>query len=405
LIKSARILNYAKRAKEFGFKSITVDFDFKDIMERVQRVIDTIEPHDSVERYSKLGVECIQGEAMIKSPWEVEVGGRTLTTQNIVVATGAAPFVPPIPGLDKVPHLVSDNLWELRELPRRLLVLGGGPIGSELAQAFARLGSEVTQVEMNAKIMNREDAEISQMVMQSFEKDGIRMLTQHKAKEFKKDGDKNILIAESNGKEVKVEFDQCLVALGRRATTTGFGLDKLGIEITPRGTIAVDEYLRTKYPNIYVCGDVTGPFQFTHTAAHQAWFCAVNALFGKFKKFKVDYRVIPWCTFTDPEVARVGLNEAEAKAKNIAYDLTNYGIDDLDRAIADEEAHGVVKVLTKPGTDQIIGVTIVGDHAGDLIAEYVSAVKHGLGLNAIMSTIHIYPDISDFPGMLQVDDI
>lgn len=395
-IRSAKIFNYFRRAGEFGLESLTPHLQFSKVMERVQKVIREIEPHDSIERYSSLGVECITGEAKILSPYEIQVNGKVLTTKNIVVATGARPLVPHIPGIELVKPLTSDNIWNLREQPKKLVVLGGGPIGCELAQSFARLGTDVTLVEMSDRILIREDADVSMVVTDSFRKDGIHVLTSHKALRIESVMGTTKLICEAAGKEVAVEFDQILIALGRRANVTGFGLEQLGVEVSDRGTLIADEYLRTtNFANIYVCGDVTGPYQFTHTAAHQAWYVAVNALFSPFKSFKVDYTIIPWCTFCDPEVARVGLNEIEAKEKSIEYQVTKYEIDDLDRAIADGEAHGFVKVLTAPGRDKILGVTIVGHHAGDIIAEYVTAMKYGLGLNKILGTIHIYPTLSE----------
>ena len=395
LIRSAKIVAQSKRAKEFGFKSIDVEFDFADIMERVQRVIETIEPHDSMERYSELGVECIQGEARITSPYTVEVNGQTLSTRAIIIATGARPFVPPIPGIDKIDYLTSDSIWNLRELPRRMVVLGGGPIGSELTQCFARLGSQVTQVEMLPRILIREDPEVSELIKNSLEGDGVNVLVGYKAKEFKQSAGTNIIVCESETEELEIEFDALLVAVGRKPNIEGFGLEELDIPSNPSGTISTNQHLQTLHDNIFACGDVAGPFQFTHTAAHQAWYAAVNALFGSFKKFKVDYSVIPWATFTEPEVARVGLNEIEAKEKNIPYEVSLYGLDDLDRAIADEEAHGFVKILTVPGKDKILGATIVGEHAGELITEYISAMRHGFGMNKILSTIHIYPTLSE----------
>jgi len=395
LLRSAKMLSYAKRAREFGFKSANVEFDFAEVMERVQQVIKKIEPHDSVERYGKLGVECITGEAKIIDSHRVEVGGKILTTRNIIVATGARPLVPPIAGIDEVEYLTSDTVWNLRELPKKLVVLGGGPIGSEMAQAFARLGSEVTLVEMAPQILIREDEEVIRLVTDKFQQEGIKVLTGHKAKAFTREHGWQVLVCEADGKEVRIPFDQVIVALGRKANVTGFGLEELGVALNKNGTVAADSFLRTNFPNIYVCGDVTGPYQFTHTAAHQAWYASVNALFASIKQFNTDYSVIPWATFTDPEVARVGLNEKDAKTQNIPYEVTIYGIDDLDRAIADSEAHGFVKVLTVPKKDKILGVTIVGTHAGDLIAEYVLAMKHGLGLNKILSTIHIYPTLAE----------
>jgi pyruvate/2-oxoglutarate dehydrogenase complex dihydrolipoamide dehydrogenase (E3) component len=399
LIRSAKFLSHARRAHEFGMRSASVDFDFAQVMERVQRVVQTVAPHDSVERYTGLGVECLEGEARITSPWSVEVrtreGPRTLTTRNIVVAAGARPLVPPIPGLEQVGYLTSDTVWSLRRLPKRLVVLGGGPIGCELAQSFARFGADVTQVEMLERLMIREDPEVSAMVAEKFAAEGIRVLTGLKViRALEENGDK-LLIAERDGAEVRIAFDELLLAAGRVANVKGYGLETLGLALRKNGTIETNEYLQTSFPNILAVGDVTGPFQFTHSAGHQAWFAAVNALFGRLRKFKVDYSVMPWATFTEPEVARVGLNEIEARERGIAYEVSVYGIDDLDRAIADSEAHGMVKVLTVPGKDRILGVTIVGEHAGDLIAEFVAAMKHGFGLNKILGTIHVYPTLAE----------
>ncbi|MBL7000392.1 MAG: dihydrolipoyl dehydrogenase [Gammaproteobacteria bacterium] len=395
IIRSAKFLSHISRSQEFGIKKANADFDFAEIMQRVQSIIAKIEPHDSIERYSQLGVDVIQGEARIVSPYVVEVNGQTISARNIVVATGARPFVPPIEGIDQIHYYTSDNLWELREQPQKMVVLGGGPIGCELTQSFARLGVDVTQVEMAPQLMGREDPEISELVQQKFSAEGVKVLVNHRAKQFIQKNGQQFLIAEHAGKDIEIAFDTLLVAVGRAANTTGFGLEALGVRLTARGTIEVDEFLQTSIPTIYACGDVAGPYQFTHTAAHQAWYSSVNSLFGLVRRFKVDYTVIPWATFTEPEVARVGLNETEAKQQGVAYEVTRFDIDDLDRAIADSEAHGFIKVLTVPGKDNILGVTIVGEHAGDLIAEYVLAMKHGLGLNKILGTIHIYPTLAE----------
>ena len=395
IIRSAKFLSHISRSQEFGIKKANASFDFAEVMERVQSVIQKIEPHDSIERYSGLGVDIEIGEATIVSPYVVEVNGKRITTRNIVVATGARPFVPPIEGIDEVDYYTSDNLWDLREKPKKMVVLGGGPIGSELTQSFNRLGVDVTQVEMAPRIMGREDPEISAMVQQKFIEEGVKVLVNHTAKKFIKKRGKPVLVAEFEGQDVEIPFDTLLVAVGRAPNTAGFGLEELGVKLTPRGTVEVNEFLQTSIPTIYACGDVAGPYQFTHTAAHQAWYTSVNSLFGIAKRFKVDYRVIPWATFCEPEVARVGLNELEAKEQGIEYEVTTFGIDDLDRAIADSEAHGLVKILTVPGKDKILGATIVGEHAGDLIAEYVLAMKHGLGLNKILGTIHIYPTLAE----------
>ena len=402
LIKSAKLAHQMRHAENYGLHATTPSFSFKTVMARVHEIIKAIEPHDSVERYTGLGVDVIQGYAKIIDPWTVEVkhnSGETsrLTARSIVIAAGAEPVVPPLPGIETSGYLTSDTLWDefakRDELPKRLVVLGGGPIGSELSQAFARLGSNVTQVELGDRIMVREDPEISEMAMASMRADGVNILTQHKAVRFERKGDQKILIAEHQGQTVEIEFDDVICAVGRKARLKGYGLEDIGVE-TNR-TVVTNEYLETLYPNIFAAGDVAGPYQFTHVAAHQAWYASVNALFGHLKKFKADYSVIPWATFTDPEVARVGLNEQDAKEQGIAYEVTRYGIDDLDRAIADSEAHGVVKVLTVPGKDKILGVTIAGVHAGDLLAEFVLAMKHGLGLNKILGTIHTYPTLAE----------
>ena len=399
LIRSAKLLSQLRRAQEWGIRKAEAEFDFADVMERVQSVVRQVEPHDSVDRYTGLGVDVVQGEARITSPWTVEVrtaeGTRTLTTRSIIIAAGARPFVPPIPGLADVGYLTSDTVWNLRQLPKRLVVLGGGPIGSELTQAFARFGAKVTQVEMLPRILIREDPEVSRQVMERFAAEGIDVLTEHRAKEFRVENGEKVLVCEHRGAEVRVPFDQVLVAVGRVANSEGYGLEDLGIPLNRNRTIESNEFLQTVYPNIFVCGDVAGPFQFTHTAAHQAWYASVNALFGQFRKFRADYSVIPWATFTEPEVARVGLNETEARERGIAHEVATYGIDDLDRAIADGEAHGMVKVLTVPGKDRILGVTIVGDHAGDLLAEFVLAMKNNIGLNKILGTIHVYPTLAE----------
>jgi pyruvate/2-oxoglutarate dehydrogenase complex dihydrolipoamide dehydrogenase (E3) component/uncharacterized membrane protein YdjX (TVP38/TMEM64 family) len=395
LIRSARQVKQAREAHRLGLSASNPEFDFAQVMARVARVIATIEPNDSVERYTGLGVEVLRGHAKIVSPWEVEVDGRRLSTRAIVIAAGARPFVPPIPGLDESGYLTSDTLWSLTELPRRLLVLGGGPIGCELAQAFAQLGSTVTQVEMAPRLMGREDADVAELMERALRADGVQIMTRSRAVRCEREGPHKRLVVEHAGKETAVEFDVLLCAVGRVARTEGYGLEELGIPLSPRKTIETNAYLQTLFPNIHACGDVAGPYQFTHTASHQAWFAAVNALFGQFRRFRVDYRVIPWCTFTSPEVARVGLSEQEAQEQAIAFEVTRYDLSELDRAVADEAAHGFVKVLTEPGKDRILGVTIVSEHAGELIAEYVLAMKHKLGLNKILSTIHVYPTWSE----------
>jgi len=402
LIKSARLAHQMCHGDKYGLKAIVPEFSFSKVMARIHEVIRTVAPHDSVERYTKLGVEVLEGYACIKDPWTVEVklhNGdiQRLTTRNIVIATGAQPIVPPLPGLDDVGYVTSDTLWDefakKDAPPSRLIVLGGGPMGCELAQSFARLGSKVTQIEMAPRIMIREDEEISEVVRSSLERDGVEVLIGHKALRCECEDENKFIVVEHDGVERRIEFDTLLCAVGRIARLTGYGLEELGIET--KNTIVANEYLETLYPNIFAAGDVAGPYQFTHTASHQAWYAAVNALFGDLKKFKVDYSVIPWATFIEPEVARVGLNEQEARDKDVPYEVTRYEFDDLDRAITDSTTQGFVKVLTVPGKDRILGATIVGEHAGDLLAEFVLAMKHGLGLSKILGTIHIYPTLAE----------
>ncbi|MFN3879855.1 MAG: FAD-dependent oxidoreductase [Nitrincola lacisaponensis] len=401
LIRTARLAHEMRRADRYGLKSQQPDVNFAAVMDRVHSVIAEIEPHDSVERFTSLGVDVRQGSARILSPWEVEItlqngDVQRVTTRSIILATGAEPMLPELPGLDQVEYLTSDNLWQLRELPERLLVLGGGPIGCELAQAFQRLGSQVIQVERGARLMAREDQDASEMVMRHFRQEGIDLRLQHQALSFEVAAEEYYLVARNAvGEEVRIAFDRVLIAVGRKPRLAGYGLEELGLLPAQTTKLDTNAYLQTLYPNILACGDLIGPYQFTHAASHQAWHATVNALFGDFKRFAVDYRFLPWATFTDPEVARVGLNEQEAQEQGIAYEVTTYGLDDLDRAIADGQAYGFVKVLTPPGKDKILGVTLVGPHAGDLIAEFVLAMKHGMGMNQLLGTIHIYPTLTE----------
>ncbi|NBC47758.1 MAG: FAD-dependent oxidoreductase, partial [Gammaproteobacteria bacterium] len=395
LLRTARLLQQARESERFGIRSMNADFSLADVMQRVRDIIRKVEPHDSPERYRAMGVDVIEGEGWLVSPWAVAVNGETKTARSIILATGAEPLVPPIDGLAEIDYLTSDTVWGLSVLPERLAVLGGGPIGTELAQAFARLGAKVTVIEMAERLLPREDPDASAQLMQRLEHEGLRLATGHQARRFEAVGNAGRVICEHDGEEVTIEFDRVLIALGRKARTRGFGLEEVGVRLGERGTLETDPFLRTNFPNILVCGDVAGPYQFTHVAAHQAWFASINALLAPFWSFRADDRVIPWATFTEPEVARVGLNETEARAQGIDYEVTCYGIDDLDRAIADSADSGFVKVLTAPGKDRLLGATIVGAQAGELIAELILAMKHGLGLNKILGTIHIYPTMSE----------
>jgi pyruvate/2-oxoglutarate dehydrogenase complex dihydrolipoamide dehydrogenase (E3) component/uncharacterized membrane protein YdjX (TVP38/TMEM64 family) len=399
LIRTATFLSQLRRSAEFGVRRASAEFDFADVMARVRRVVGEIAPHDSVERYTGLGVECLAGEARITSPWTVEVRSgeeqRTLSTRAIVIATGARPRVPPIPGIDAVGCLTSDTLWSLNELPGRLLVLGGGPIGCELAQAFARLGSQVCLVESEPRLLAREDAEVSAAVAAALRADGVALHLGWRVSSFALEGGVRVARCESGAATARLEFDALLCAVGRVARVEGFGLEELGIAVSPAGTLEVDEFMATRFPNIFACGDVAGPWQFTHMAAHTAWYASVNSLFGGLRRFRADMRLVPRATFTDPEVASVGLSETQARASGVPHEVTTYGLDDLDRAIVDGEARGWVKVLTVPGRDRILGVTIVGHHAGDLLAEFVLAMRQGIGLNRILGTIHVYPTLAE----------
>ncbi|MEN8665319.1 MAG: mercuric reductase, partial [Polycyclovorans sp.] len=398
LIRSAKYASHLRRGDQFGFENVSGQVNFAQVMAGIKSVIATIAPHDSVARYTELGVECIKGEARMLDPWTVEVNGQRLTARSIVIATGARPAVPPIDGLEACGYLTSDTLWHLTERPRRLVVLGGGPIGSELTQAFARLGATVTQVEMLPRLLSREDHEVSACVQARFAAEGIDVRVNTKALRVEQTHGEKRLIVEHEGVEDAIAFDQILVAVGRSARLTGFGLEDIGVR-TGR-TVEVNDFLQTNLPNIFACGDVAGPYQFTHTASHMAWYAAVNSLFAPLLTFrggpfKVDYSVIPWATFTEPEVARVGLSETEANEQGVPFEVARYSLEELDRAITDREAHGFIKVLTVPGKDRILGVTIVGEHAGDLIAEYVLAMKQGIGLNTILGTLHIYPTLAE----------
>ena len=392
LLKTASLIAKAKQCQKYGIEKMEVAFNFAQVMERVKSTIKKIEPHDSIERYKKLNVDCFTGSAEIVSPWEVRIDDKTITTAHITVATGATPFIPPIPGIENADWITSDTLWDLVELPQRLVILGAGPIGVEMAQAFCRLGSHVTMVQRSARILSQEDSDVAQELARQLSTEGVSILTQHSPLRFENN---TLIVQNKQGEQTPIPFDKILIAVGRTPRVQGFGLEKLGVQLRSNGTIEANSWLQTNYPNISVCGDVTGPFQFTHTAAHQAWYCAVNALFGRFKKFPVDYSTIPKAIYTDPEIATVGKSEQDCRSSGTAYEVTRYHFDDLDRAITDGEEHGFIKVLTRPKSDKILGATVVGPRAGELILEFVTAMKHNFGLNAILSTIHPYPTFGE----------
>jgi pyruvate/2-oxoglutarate dehydrogenase complex dihydrolipoamide dehydrogenase (E3) component len=389
LIRSAKIAHYIGDAERYGIRGARGTVDFAKVMQRVRDAIATIAPKDSVERYTALGVDCVIGSATIVDPWTVEVDGRRITAPNIVIATGATPFVPPIPGVGEVGALTSDDVWSLSELPHRLLVMGAGPIGCELAQSFGRLGSEVSLIDMAERILPRDDADAAAVVTETLRDEGVDVRVGCRAERF--DATRRVLTVDEDGVKSELAFDRVLVAVGRRAHTESLGLGRIGVALNRDGTIVVDDYLRSSVPNIFACGDVVGPYQFTHMASHQAWYAAVNALFGRIRKFKVNYSIVPWATYTDPEVARVGLTDAEAEARGIDVEVTRHELGHIDRAIADGETRGFIKVLTRRGSDRVVGVTIVAPQAGELISEYVLAMTHGIGLRKLMGTIHVYP--------------
>jgi len=395
LIRSSRVMSYIKRANEFGIDTTPGEINFVKIMDRVKAIIKTIEPHDSIERFTSLGVECVKGEAKIESPFLVSVNGRKISTRSIIIATGASPRVPDIPGIENINYLTSDSIWGLQELPKRLLVVGAGPIGCELAQAFSKLGSKVTQIDMAPRIMPREDPEVSTLVADQFFADGVNILTEHEVSCFGQDDEQSYAEVLHKGRTIRVEFDEVLVAVGRIANTTGLGLENLNVPLTTQGNIAVNPAMQTGHPNIFACGDVAGPYQFTHMASYQAFFASVNAIFSGIWRINTKRNIVPWATFISPEVARVGLNEEEAKARGVAHEITLYNMDKLDRAIADGDPLGFIKILTVPRKDKILGVTIVGRHAGELIGEFVFAITHGMGLKKISAVTHVYPTLSE----------
>jgi pyruvate/2-oxoglutarate dehydrogenase complex dihydrolipoamide dehydrogenase (E3) component len=398
LIAAARVAHQMRTADRYGLAAVEPEVRFDRVMGRVQDAIATIAPKDSMARYGSLGVECVAGQARLLDPHHVAVGDRVLSTRSMVIATGARPFVPPVPGLREAEPLTSDSLWDLRALPERLLVMGGGPIGCELAQSFARLGAKVTLIDLESRLLPREDPDVSEFLLATFRREGIDVRLNHRAVRVESSAGAagaGRLVAETPEGAATLEFDRILVAVGRQPSTAGLGLEALGIATGPTGAIQVDDYLRTTCRNVFACGDVVGPYQFTHMASHQAWFASVNALFGWLRKFRVNYSVVPWATYTDPEIARVGLSEEDARRAGKRVEVTRFGFDDHDRSIADGHAEGWIKVLTEPGRDRILGATLVGNHAGELLAEYVLAMTHGLGLKQLMGTIHVYPTLAE----------
>ena len=391
LIKSAKVAHQVADSARFGIQSGAPVIDFPAVMRRVRDVITAIEPHDSVERFTGLGVDCVKGYARFVDPWTIEVdGARQLTAKSFIIATGAAPFIPPLPGVEDSGYLTSETLWDVMadrpNAPNRLVILGGGPIGCELAQAFQRLGSKVTIVEMADRLLLKEDADAAALVTARLQSEGVSVHTAHRALRF---ASGKTLVVEGPQGEKSIAYDDIIIAVGRKPRVSGFGLEELGLVVG--GQLANDDCLRTNMPHIYCAGDVAGRQQLTHGGSHEAWYASVNALARPFKKYRTDYRVLPRVTYTEPELATVGLTEAEARAQGLSFDVTRYDLDDLDRAIAESEAHGFVKILTAKGSDRILGATIIGQNAGEILAEVTFAMKHKMGLRKILQTIHPYP--------------
>ena len=400
LIRAARVAHEARQAKRFGVHLGEPDIDFHGVMAHVHEAVAKVAPHDSPARYRSLGVDVVHGEAHLQTPWEVRVGERVLTSRHVIIASGARPRVLPLPGIAADEILTSDNLWQLERLPERLVVIGGGPIGCELGQSFARLGSRVNLVEGAAQLLPREDRDVAEALEAGLREEGVALHLGCRAVAVEPgpshaDRGKVLVIERGDGSQARLVFDRLLMAVGREANVTGLGLEALGIATRANGTLDVDETLRSVHPNIWACGDVVGPYQLTHASAHQAWHATVNALFGEVKRFAVSYRALPAVTFSDPEVARVGLSEREAEARGVEYELTRYELGKLDRAIADGHDRGFVKVLTVPGKDRILGACVVGHGAGELLATFTLAMTRNIGLNKLLATIHPYPSYSE----------
>lgn len=399
LLHCARLAHSANDGARYGVNVSDVSVDFPAVMRQVRLAIQMIEPHDSVERFTGLGVDCIKGYARFVDPWTVDIAradGKTqrLSAKSFILATGAAPVIPELPGIEHSGYLTSETLWDAMAkratVPSRMIILGGGPIGCELAQAFQRLGAQVTIVEMAERLLLKEDEQAALLIAQTLWEEKVTLLTGHRAVRF--ENGRNLVVQGPDG-ERTLEYDELVIAVGRKPRVAGFGLEELGL--VKDGRLKTDDKLRTDMPHILCAGDVAGNQQLTHGASHEAWYATVNALARPFKSYRADYRVLPRITYTDPEVASVGLTEAEAKAAGIAFDVTRYDLDDLDRAIAEGKLRGFVKILTAKGSDQIVGATIVGAHAGDMLTEITFAMKHKMGLRKIMQVVHPYPTWSE----------
>lgn len=399
-LKSARRVYEIQNSGKLGIKSGSCEFEFSHIMERVQSVIKMIAPKDSKERYEGLGVKCVKGEAHFEGLHTVRAAGQSFTAKSFIIATGASPFVPPIQGLNQVDYLTSDTLWNLRKKPEKLVIIGGGPIGLEMAQGFNRLGISVTLVESAPQVMGREDPDVAQWIGDKLKSEGVEILTSVKIEEVKKENGRATLHFRHQLQDKQIPFSHLLVATGRKASVRGLGLEGLGVRLTKNSTIETNGFMATNHSHIYACGDVTGPFPFTHSASYQGTLAAIHALFSPlsrlpFVNLKASYTGLPWCTYTDPEVARCGLNETMAREKNISHEVIYLPLKELDRALTDGREEGFIKILTKKDSDKILGMTAVGAEAGNWTGEFVLAINQNIGLNQILKTVHAYPTLTE----------
>ena len=398
LISSARLVHNIRQAQDWGLEKQEPKFAFDRIFERMRARRAKIAPNDSQKRFESLGVDVFRGAAKFISPYELEVDGTKLRARSFVIATGTRATIPPIEGIEQVPYFTNETIFdELNSPPQSLVVLGGGPIGCELAQAFARLGVQVTILNRGARLLAKEDADVAAFVQDRLEQEGVVVLNGVEAKSCVRQGDEIGIDYTQTSAPTKqrISASTLLIASGRTPNIAQLDLKSAGVKFTKRG-VATNARLQTSQPHIYAAGDVVGPFQFTHMADYHARIVVRNILMPlPFLRQKTDYSVVPWCTFVDPEVARVGVSEAEAKKKKIEYDVVKQEFAAVDRAVVESQESGFAKILLKPGTDKILGVTIVSEHAGELIHEFVLAMKHGIGLGQIAAMIHVYPTFSE----------
>lgn len=387
LIRSATVAATVKEAHRYGVKSSGVEIDFPAVMQRMRGIVNTIAEHDSPERFRSMGVDVLLGEAEFKNANEIRIGDHQISSKNVVIATGSRPAVPPIPGLTETGFITNIEALQLEVLPKSLAILGGGPIGLEFAQAFARLGARVTVIEMFPTLLPREDAQAAEFVRESLVNEGVHLMLGSKVVEAKKGENGKVVVIEQNGERREVSCEEIFVATGRRPNVEIPGLANIGIEVAKTG-IVVDSHLRTTIPHIYAAGDVKGGLQFTHVAGYEGRVVVRNTLFP-FKQ-RVDYRVVPWAVYTDPEIAHVGFTEQEAKDHYGWIGVYTMPFHDVDRAVIDGQDEGFVKVIAdKKG--QIVGAHVVGDHAGDLIQELVFAMRHRMPIGKISEVIYAYP--------------